>query len=65
MGKCIPIHIFFQGEVQTFSEMVQKLCPVLMAVTHGLDTQVYSGLECAPSRFARHRLKADTKERRE
>lgn len=32
----------FQGEIQTFSEMMRNLCPVLIAITNGTDTQLYS-----------------------
>lgn len=42
----------FQGEVQTFSELVKNLYPVLRAIRHGTDTQSYSQLECALSCFA-------------
>lgn len=38
MGKYLPIHVFFQGEVQTLSDMMKNLCSVLIAIAHGTDT---------------------------
>lgn len=38
MGKYLAIPVFFQGEGQTLSEMV-NLSPVLIAIAHGTDTQ--------------------------
>jgi len=50
----MPIHIFFQGEVQTFSEIVRNLYPVLITITHGTGTQLYSQLVCSLSLCQAH-----------